>query len=245
MEAGQGNPVVILESPSHLGWGLSELHDALAQNYRVIAFELPGFGYSPVNTRSQSINDLANIATQAAQKIAQDKYTLIGTSFSANVALWQTLQAPDQVEALILISPTALQPTSDLTAGTLEQMAKGLLVHPGKVSGLPLADPAIVAKEQSLMRRLQSANHEAEVESRLSEIRCATLVVFGSKDRMVSPEAAGIYREKIPNSNVSIVYDAGHVIIAERPEALINTVADYVERHEAFVVSRLNSLINP
>ncbi len=62
---------------------------------------------------------------------------------------------------------------------------------------------------------------------------------------MVAPEAARIYRGNIPNSNVSLVYDAGHDIVAERPEALISAVADFVERREAFVVARRSSIFNP
>ena len=37
----------------------------------------------------------------------------------------------------------------------------------------------------------------------------------------------------------------GHLIVADRPEALINTVVDYVERRETFVVSRQSGVINP
>ncbi len=65
MEAGQGNPVVMLDS---MKWGLSKLHDALAQKNRVVALELPGFGSSSTNTRLQSVQDLANTMTQATQK---------------------------------------------------------------------------------------------------------------------------------------------------------------------------------
>jgi pimeloyl-ACP methyl ester carboxylesterase len=92
MEAGRGNPVVMLDS---MKWGLSKLHDALAQKNRVVVLELPGFGSSPTNTRSQSVQDLANTMTQAAAKVVRNRYTLISTSFGANVALWQTLQAPE------------------------------------------------------------------------------------------------------------------------------------------------------
>jgi pimeloyl-ACP methyl ester carboxylesterase len=87
--------------------------------------------------------------------------------------------------------------------------------------------------------------HDAEAERRLDEIPCATLVLFGSEDKMVAPEAARIYRERIPNSNLSFVYDAGHLIEAERPEALINAVSDYVELRETFIVGRQTGIINP
>ena len=244
-ETGSAGTVVVLDSPSSEGWGQSKLHLALAQQYRVVVLELPGFGSSPVNTGSQSIKDLANTMAQAAAMVAPDGYTLIGTSFGAHVAIWQALQVPDKVEALVLISPTAILPTDGPTTITLEQMAEQLLAHPEIASGLPPLDPDIVAKERALVQRLNGSTHDAEAESKLGEIQCATLVVFGLDDKMVSPKAAGIYRERIPNSNIAIVYDAGHVIVAERPEALINLVSDDVERRETFIVGRRTGIINP
>ena len=245
MEAGQPRSVGTVVMLDTMTWGLSMLHHALAQECRVFAFELPGFGYSPANAESKSVKDLANTMAQAAGNLMSDKYTLIGTSIGANVALWQTVQAPDKVDALILISPTSILPVGGPATGTAEEMAERLLAHPDKVKGLPSVDSAIRSKEQAMVRRLSGATHDAEAESKLGEIKCATLVVFGLKDKMVAPEAARIYHEKIPNCNVSIVYDAGHLILAERPEALINAVSDYVERRETFIVGRQSSLINP
>ena len=241
-EAGQGNPVVILEG---MTWGILKLHHALAHKYRVVVLELPGFGASPANTRSSSVRDLAGTVAQATAKIVTDKFTLIGTSFAANVALWHALLAPQPVEALVLISPTSLLPLGNPAAGSPLERAQRLLAHPENWAGLPLVEPGIVAREQELVRRLGGDLHDAEAESRLGEIQCSTLVVFGSQDRLVDGAAASIYRRDIPNSHLSIVYDAGHLVAAERPEALINTVVDYVERRETFVVSRRSRVINP
>ncbi len=234
--------IVILEGMTS---GRSSLREALGQAYRVIALELPGFGDSPANERSQSVSELARTIAQAAAAIAPSTYTLIGTSFGANVALWQTLQSPDPVEALVLISPTAMRPASDPTASPPADMAKRLFAHPEKAQGLPSVNPVIIDKEQALVQRLTGCHHDAEAERRLGEVACATLIIFGSEDRMVTSEAAGIYRERIPNSNLSFVYDAGHLIEAERPEALINVVSDYVERRETFIVGRQSGIINP
>ena len=238
MEAGQGNPVVILDSVT---WGLFNLHNALAQRYRVVALEVPGFGSSPANTKSQSAKELANTMAHAAASLVPGEYTLIGTSFGANVALWQALLATDKVEALILISPTAILPNGETLTGAPEQ----LLAHPENGQALPAVDRAIFDQELALVHRLKGAVHDSQAESGLGEVQCSTLVVFGLEDRLVAPQAASLYREKIPVCNVSIVYDAGHAIIAERPEALINAVSDYVEHRETFIVGRQNQVINP
>ena len=241
-EAGQGRPVVMLDST---GWRDTLLHHALAARYRVFSLELPGTGDSPVNTASGSLGDLADTAAQAAAALTSERYTLIGTSFGAHVALWQTLQAPEQVEALILVSCPAIRP-EETAAGATASEAHGLMfAHPENAQKhAPLA-PEIFAKERELARRLGSGVHDAEAESRLGEVRCPTLAVFGSRDRLVSPKAARVYREKIPNSNIAIVYDAGHCIVGERPEALVNAVVDYAEQWETFIVGRHAGLINP
>jgi pimeloyl-ACP methyl ester carboxylesterase len=234
--------VVMLEG---MTWGPSTLREALAQKYRVIALELPGCGASPANTRSRSVQELASIVAQAAAQVVPEHYTLIGTSFGAHVALWLTLQSPDRVEALVLIAPTAFLPVAGPLANTAADMAQRLFAHPEKARGFASVDPAIVVKEQALVQRLTDGRHDAEAERRLDEIPCATLVLFGSEDKMVAPEAARLYRARIPNSHIAFVYDAGHLIEAERPEALVNAVCDYVELRETFIVGRQNGIINP
>jgi pimeloyl-ACP methyl ester carboxylesterase len=241
-EAGQGRPVFMLDST---GWRRSKLHDALAEKYHIFSMELPGSGDSPVNTRSRSIGELAATAANAASVLTSERYTLIGTSFGAHVALWQTLQRPDQVEALILISPTAIKPQNISAGATALEVHQLMFAHPENAQKHPPIAGEIFAKEGDLARRLNSGVHDSEAEARLGEIRCPTLAVFGLDDRLVSPEAARVYREHIPNSNIAMVYDAGHCIIGERPEALLNTVADYAEQWETFIVGHQTGLINP
>ena len=242
LQAGQGETVVVLDSSV---WGWSPLNDALAQAYRVIVFEVPGMGSSSPNTASGSVKGLANTMAQAAASVAPGKFTLIGTSFAANVALWQALLAPGSVEALVLISPTAIRPAPGSGSATPEESKARLFAHPENVPEPPSGDSSILGKEQALSLRLGGATHDAEAEGKLGDIQCATLAVFGLEDKTVESAAAAIYRGKIPNSNVSIVYDAGHVIMADRPEALIDAVSDYVERRETFIVGRQRQIINP
>ena len=241
-EAGQGRPVVMLDST---GWRRSMLHDALAAKYHIFSLELPGVGDSPVNTKSQSMSGLAATAAEAAAELTSERYTIIGSSFGAHAALWQALQDPEQVEALILISPTAIRPQEIARDATALEVHDLMYAHPENAEKHPPIPGEIFAKERDLARRLNSGVHDSEAEARLGEIRCPTLAVFGREDRLVSSEAARVYREKIPNCNIAIVYDAGHCIIGERPEALLNTVVDYAEHWETFIVGRQTGLINP
>jgi pimeloyl-ACP methyl ester carboxylesterase len=53
------------------------------------------------------------------------------------------------------------------------------------------------------------------------------------------------YRERMPNCHYVLVYDAGHAVAAERPEALANTTIDFLDLRETFIVSRRDGRINP
>src|SRR5215470_5153892 len=72
-----------------------------------------------------------------------------------------------------------------------------------------------------------------------------TLVLLGTRDDVVAPAVGRIYKERIPNAHLVFVYDAGHAISADRPEAFTEVVADFLERHEAFVISRTPTVIHP
>ena len=85
----------------------------------------------------------------------------------------------------------------------------------------------------------------AALEGQLHDVQCPTLVVFGRDDTSVAPEATSIYRERIPNCSIAFVYDAGHDVVTERPGALVNLVADYLERRETFIVQNRSNVVNP
>ena len=111
------------------------------------------------------------------------------------------------------------------------------LANPETVDVLVLVSPTAI--------RPAAGDDTAELEARLADVQCPTLAVFGQEDRSVRPEAASIYRERIPNCNVAFVYAAGHDIAADRPQALVNLVSDYLERRETFIVQNRSSVINP
>lgn len=241
-ETGQGRPVVML---GRTGWRETALHDALAEKYQVFSVELPGTGDSPANTTSDSIADLAAAATAIAASLTSERYTLIGSSFGANVALRQAIQSPEQVEALILISPTSIHPQDGPAVATASDAHLAMFAHAENAGLYPVLSSEIFAKESELLGRLNIGTHDSEAESRLGDIHCPTLAVFGQEDRLISSQAPRVYREKIPNCNIALVYDAGHCIIGDRPEALLNTVLDYAEHWETFIVGHQSGLINP
>jgi pimeloyl-ACP methyl ester carboxylesterase len=79
----------------------------------------------------------------------------------------------------------------------------------------------------------------------LEQIKAPTLVLFGTRDEVIPPEAGRIYAQQIPTCYFNLVYDAGHDIGTDRPQALHAIVRDFLERGEQFLTSNETSAINP
>src|SRR5580658_4786913 len=145
MEAGDGPPLVHLHGAG--GLRLNPAHDILARHYRVIAFEMPGFGASAENTSTKDQAELARTMALAAAALGLDRFNLMGTSFGGKTALWLAAQAPERVTALVLEAPAAIRPVGGRApAGTPEEMARMLFAHPERVAPLPAVDPAVAAQ---------------------------------------------------------------------------------------------------
>jgi pimeloyl-ACP methyl ester carboxylesterase len=244
MEAGQGPPLLHLHGAG--GPRLTRAHDLLSQRRRVIAFEMPGFGRSPENTRTRTMQEMAATMATAATHFGIDTFDLMGTSFGGKVALWLAVQQPERVRALVLEAPAAIRPAgTDPPSGSPEEMARRFYAHPERLARLPVIDPVVQAKTRALVGRLRGPDRDPELEKRLPGLTTPTLVVFGTLDRVIPPEMGRFYKELIPNCHLVFVYDAGHGISTDRPEAFAELTADFLERHDAFVISRADTLIHP
>lgn len=201
LEAGQGDPVVLLPgSGSQLP---SPLFSLLAQHFRVIAFELPAT--NPGGTPAP--REAAGILAQAAAALGLERYVVVGSSTSAPFALWQAIDMPERIAALVLIAPLAPLP-ADRTS-------------------------------------LDSATCDPALEQRLGDIEAPTLVLFGTRDEVIPAETGRLYAERIPQCYYVFVYDAGHCIETDRPDALDTALRDFIEHREGFVVEHRRTALNP
>ncbi len=244
LEAGDGPPLVHLHGAG--GLRINPAHKLLARHHRVIAFEMPGFGASPENARTQDQAELAGTMAHAASALGLDRFNLMGTSFGARTALYLAAQTPERVVALVLESPAAIRPAGAAPpSGTPQDMARLLYAHPERMPAPAVPDPAIQGQTGRLLARLRGPDRDAALEALMPAIATPTLVLFGTLDRLMPPELGRLYKASMPNCNLVLVYDSAHAIGAERPEAFTEIVSDFLERHEAFIISRNETLINP
>jgi pimeloyl-ACP methyl ester carboxylesterase len=244
MQAGEGTPLVHLHGAG--GPRLTRGHDLLREEHRVIVFEMPGFGRSAENTRTRTTADLAGTMAAAIRALGITQCNLLGTSFGARVALWLAVQRPDLVSALVLEAPAAIRPPGRVPAyGSPEQRAQLVYGHPERFPLPPPVDPKIQAQTQAFVMRVRGPDRDADLEAAMRRLETPTLVLFGTLDKMMPPELGRLYKELIPGSHLVFVYDAGHAISTERPEAFADVTLDFLARRDAFVINRTPTLIHP
>jgi pimeloyl-ACP methyl ester carboxylesterase len=242
--AGAGPPLVHLHGAG--GLNLTRAHDLLSDRFRVLAFEMPGFGLSPENTRTQSLAELGATMAEAVTQVGIEAFNLWGTSFGGAAALWLAVQAPERIQSIVLESPGAIRPEGwSPAAASPEEMRKRLYAHPDRVAHPPAPAADVLAKTRALTSRLRTPNRDPELERRMRDLEVPALVLFGTGDRLIPPEMGHLYKQILPNCHLVFVYDAGHEIGAERPEAFVEVTADFLERHEAFIISRRETIILP
>jgi len=117
------------------------------------------------------------------------------------------------------------------TSGGAATALRVAIRAPERVSALVLESPVVA--------------RDAELEEALRGLAVPVLVLVGTRDEVVPPETGRVYRELLPNCQLLYVYDAGHAIAADRPEAFTEAVADFLERREQYVVSRASSVLFP
>lgn len=246
VHAGDGAPLVHLHGGG--GLALTPAHDLLARERRVIAFEMPGFGASPENTRHQTMSDMARTMLAAVTALGLDGFDLMGTSFGGKTALCAALIAGERVGALVLESPAAIRPEGQgrpPQPATPEELLAMLHAHPERVPPRPPSSIEQRAKVAPMVARLMAPARDPELEAAMPGLEVPVLVIFGTEDRLIPPEIGRTYKQLLPNCHLLFVYDAGHAVAADRPEAFAEAVSDFLERHEQYVVTRRSSVLFP
>ena len=225
LEKGSGEPLVFLHTAR--GVRLTPAHARLAETRRVIALEAPGFGRSPVNERTRDLAELARTMMAATAALGLERFDLMGHSFGGKLALWAAIQSPEAVRALVLIAPAAIRPEDRPLPAVQEDV-----------------EPEIGRKQAALFARLIGPPVDAELEARMGEIAAPVLALFGTRDELIPTSLARRYRQLMAKANVVFVYDAGHSITEDRPDAAASLIEDFLEEPGGFLVNRASGALS-
>jgi pimeloyl-ACP methyl ester carboxylesterase len=249
--AGRDLPAVIMLH----GFGAS-LHTwdawtaSLSGRYRVIRYDLPGFGLSPPRA-SGDYSLAADIAQLGAvmDSLGLARATLIGSSMGGKIAWHFAARFPGRVEKLVLISPDGFaQPGQRYGEAPRVGLALGLMtmflpkpllranLAPAYADPTRLTD-AIVTRYQDMMlapgaRRAMIARLRQSVledpAALLPKVTMPVLLLWGAQDRLIPVSNAEDYLRLLPDARLVRFPSLGHLPHEEGPEESLAPVLAFL-----------------
>jgi pimeloyl-ACP methyl ester carboxylesterase len=236
VEAGAGLPVLCL----HGLFGTSEhweaVLEALAPGYRAMALTLPIFETPPDDL---SVSGLRAHVEAFLDAERVPPAIVVGNSLGGHVALDLALHAPERVRGLVLSGSSGLfersftrgVPRRPSTEFVREKMTE-VFHDPSMVTPEWVEAIRDVVRRRSYAMRVLQVSRSARrynLEDRLGEIRCPTLLVWGMEDRITPRNVAIRFLEGLPHATLRLVPDCGHAPMLEHPEAFGRAVAEFLD----------------
>ena len=231
--------------------------EALKENYRVIAYDIRGHGNSDPGIDEFFIELFVLDLLRLMEKLRIEKSILCGLSLGGYIALNAVLKHPDRFDGLILNDTQCIADTPEIKENRciaiinikekgVEQYAdesvKKLFASESftkkKNAITEVKDMITSTTKQSLCNTLHALAERKETCDKLSEINIPVLIMVGKEDKITPIAAAQQMHEKILNSKLEIIQQAGHLSNLENPTAFNAHLVKFLE-----LVSKRSSLV--
>ena len=256
-EKGTGTPLVLLHGFTSSTYSWKDVFEPLSQNFRVIAVDLKGFGFSGKPDGDYSRRAQATLVGHLLDYLKIEKAWLCGNSMGGEIALNFALQNPQRVGGLILIDSAGVNVTG---SGSLAPRYLLLPVVGRIVTALALTSDKLVRQglEKSFYDQTKVTNervafyhrplktrggqlaavrartqaNEFPVEPELGRIRVPTLIIWGAQDALIPLEAGYKINKLIKESKLVVFDSCGHLPQEEMPARVVDEVTTFIAGRE-------------
>ena len=143
---------------------------------------------------------------------------LCGLSLGGILALDYALEHPENIKTLVLI-------------GTPHKVPKGAFALQNVVFRLlPKSTFTSMAFDKKNTFALGNSMKDLDFSGRVGGIRCPTLILCGEKDS-ANLKSAQFLAQHIPNAELQVLENTGHVVNEESPKVLAERLNDFYARH--------------
>jgi len=226
----------------------------LKSQYRIIRFDLPGFGLTGPNpNHDYSTRYYNQVIDSFLAALHVSRVIIVGNSLGGSIATQYAIYQPAKVRGLVLVDAAGLPPAKKTTGAIGFKLAQMPVINrlltiitPRELVKKSLQDAYgdtekvtdslttqyfdMLTREgnrQALVDRMRQGWQEKNSDF-LSNVQSPTLIVWGSKDRLIPVENAELFQQKIKNSQVHIWDNLGHVPMEEDPAAFSDILRKWV-----------------
>jgi pimeloyl-ACP methyl ester carboxylesterase len=237
---GAGAPLLVLHGEEALERDSPAIAE-LAGRFEVIMPSYPGFGASDRPEWMTTTDDLAFTMLDVVDALKLPKLPVIGFGLGGWIAADLATKSDAVASRLVLVDALGVK-----VGGPYDQDIQDIWYHtPDKVLAMRWADPAkgkrdftgwsdeqlaVVARNTESFARFcwDPYMHNPKLRHRLHRIKAPTLVLWGEKDGMASPDYGKAYSKLIPGARFEIVRDAGHYPHLEQPQAFLSKLMPFL-----------------
>ena len=255
--AGEGPPILLLHGFTGSGDTWAPLVPALAAQYRTVAPDLLGHGETdaPTDPRRYRMERCVADLLGLLDALGIRRSHVLGYSMGGRVALHLAVAAPERVRSLVLVgaSPGIADAAERASRVKQDEELAAFIEHEGVAAfvqrweqlplfasqqRLPETVRAAIRAQRSRNRpeglanslRGMGAGAQEPLWERLGEVAVPCLLIAGELDekyrRLVGEMAA-----RLPRAETAIVPGAGHAVHVEQPQALLQQVLAFLNKH--------------
>ena len=240
---GEGDETVVILQ----GWGTDlGVYDSVAssinEKYRVVQFDLPGFGGSDEPREAWNVDAFADFFCKFMEALEIRKAILIGHSYGGRVIIKLAAREslPFEIDRIVLIDSAGVLPKRSFSQKMKIRRYKILK----KILNLKLVYflfPELIDDWRSrqgsadyrnatpMMRNCLVMAVNEDLTPLLPKIKQETLLIWGDKDTATPIGDAKIMDEMIPNSGLAVIPGTGHFSFLEQPVIFRNIMRAYFQ----------------
>jgi len=204
--------------------------------WNVLAFDLPGHGRS----EGSPVSSIAGMAEWVCKEVPAQKFSIVGHSMGALIALECAARVPARIERIAMIGVAYPMKVGEAFLDAAKRDSydafdmETIWGHAAQVplGGNPNPGMWMYGDTQARLERLApgvlyndlKACNDYVLEG---EVSSPALFILGKRDVMTPPKAATALSQKIPDSKRVIVDFSGHSLMAEAPDATLDALIDF------------------
>jgi pimeloyl-ACP methyl ester carboxylesterase len=245
-------PVVLLHGTPFSSYVWRAVARALAQDHRVLVWDMPGYGASEKRTgQDVSLDAQARVFTELLDHWGLERPHVVAHDFGGCVALRAHLLHGARYARLALVDPVALAPWGSpayrLLGGHSEVFARlppplhralvreyvSSASHRGLRSDVldALVEPWCGEDGQPAFYRQIEQNDQHftdEIQGRYGELELPVLICWGAEDTWIPPARGHELAALIPGAALQLIAGAGHLVQEDAPAELTAALSRFL-----------------
>jgi len=239
---GRGAPVVLLHGWGVSGQSLEAVAVSLADGFRVLRLDLPGFGWSQAPPEAWGTAAYAAHVAATLDALQIGRAAMVGHSFGGRIAIQLAVTEPARAARLILVASAGVRPRR----GLRQRLRVGITKLLRGLAALPAIGGVIEPVRARWVARVGSRDYRAAGRMRptlvkvvnedltpvLPRVEAPTLILWGDRDQEVGREAMDVMVSRIPGARFVVFAGAGHFPFQDAPMEFCRTLRGFLAEGE-------------